>query len=444
MDPGTGNAGESLLSLVAVSLGIGRGLLRRAGHLTQPWVARAGEVLDGMPQEGMRPRFDEGRERERPPEASLWASLQPDALGVVLRFLPCGADRARLRSVCRNWRAGSRGHGVPPPLPLLVLPRLRFSGLTPGGALTAARRAWMPDEVAADNARCVGSCDEWLVCGRHVGRSCFLVNAFSHEVIHLPPLSFPDHSIYPSSTPTASGWHFSMPIRKAALSAPPDSQPNWIVVALAFSRSKPELALWKPGMTSWHICREALIAGQIDMVFFRDKLYMLWRFTPCLFALDLKEDNHGVSVSHFNDCLIERRLPKPLGAFSCNIVVWRGNLLLIIRYHGGYRDRNNVTKVEVFTLDFSKNPYGVSEIHSFGGDCIFVGSGGCKSFPASMYSEVEGDLIYFGPDDCDPYDKFVYNMKDGTVRPFPVSLSLVNFGALEDNLDFPVWLFHSE
>ncbi|KAL6875562.1 hypothetical protein ACP4OV_013075 [Aristida adscensionis] len=402
-----------------------------------PGAGNAGEVLDGMPQ-GKRPRFEEGRERERPPEASLWASLQPDALGVALRFLPFATDRARVRSVCRHWRAGSRGHGVPPPLPLLVLPRFRFSSLTPGGALTGARRAWVPDEVAASHARCVGSCDEWLVCGRHVGGICFLVNAFSHEVIHLPSLSSPDHSIFPSTTP------FSMTIRKAALSASPNSGAKWIMAALAFNRSKPELALWKPGMTSWHICQEALIGGQIDIVFFRDKLYMLWRFTPCLFALELKEDNHGVSVSHFKDCLLERRLPNPLGTFSCNIVVWRGNLLLIIRSHGGYLGRNNTIKVKVFALDFSKNPYGVSEIHSFGGDCIFVGSGGCKSFPASMYSEVEGDLIYFAPDDYDPYDRFVYSMKDGTVRPLPVNLSLGNVGALEDNLDFPVWLFPSE
>uniref|UniRef100_A0A0A9E1R3 DUF295 domain-containing protein n=1 Tax=Arundo donax TaxID=35708 RepID=A0A0A9E1R3_ARUDO len=383
----------------------------------------AGEVFDGRPQK-KGPRFD----------ASPWARLQPDALGVVLRFLPCLADRARLRSVCRHWRAAARGHGVPPPLPLLVLPKFRISSLSPRGALTAARRAWMPQEVAADHACCVGSSEEWLAGMTGPNDECFLVNAFSHEVIHLPSLSASDYSCSFYS------------LRQVALSAPPESGSRCIVAAFAFRGSKPELALWRPGMKSWHVCRDALIAGHIDTAFYEGKLYMLWRFTPGLFAFELGEDGHGVSVSRVEDCLIERLLPNPLennDALSCNIVVWRGKLLLIIRYYRGYQARHNV-KVEVFALDFSTKPYGLTAIHGFGGDCIFVGSSGCKSFPAGLHNGIEGDFIYFVPDHYKPQDAFVYCMRHGRVRPFAIESSPGNIGAPEQNLGFPVWLFPSE
>lgn len=385
----------------------------------------AGEAFDEMLQE-KRPRLDAERDE------SPWAGLHPDALGVVLRFLPCLADRARVRSACRSWRAASRGRGVAPPLPLLVMPRFRFASMTPGGVLTAtARRAWMPQEVDAD---CVGSSDAWLVGARQAGGECFLVNAFSHEVHHLPRLGDSDLS------------HSACSLRKVVLSGSPQSGPECIVAAFAFCRSKPELALWRPGMKSWCVWQHSLIAGHIDMAFYQGRLYMLWRFTPSLFVFEIAEDGHGVKFSRMKDCLLEKLLATPLGSshvLSCNMVEWHGRLLLIIRYYGGYQVRHRVLKVEVFAIDLNTKPNSLTEIHSFGGDCVFVGSGGCKSFPAGQYRGVEGDLIYFVPDHYNPHDAFVYNMMDGKTRfiaePLPCSIS-----APEQSSGFPVWLFPPE
>nr|XP_034569961.1 uncharacterized protein LOC117834512 [Setaria viridis] len=67
-----------------------------------------GDVFDGTPQNQKRPRFDMGREPPPPPQASTWASVHTDILGVVLNFLPCAADRAAVRSVSRHWRAAAR------------------------------------------------------------------------------------------------------------------------------------------------------------------------------------------------------------------------------------------------------------------------------------------------------------------------------------------------
>ena len=122
-----------------------------------------------------------------PPPPPLWADVPADILGCVLRLLPCVADRASVRSVCRHWGAAARVQALPAPRPVLVLQRFRFSCLTSDGSLTAARRALIAVEAAGDDVRIVGSCDDWLMV-KQTGDQCFLVNAFSSEVVHLPRL----------------------------------------------------------------------------------------------------------------------------------------------------------------------------------------------------------------------------------------------------------------
>jgi hypothetical protein len=107
-----------------------------------------------------------------------------------------------------------------------------------------------------------------------------------------------------------------------------------------------------------------------------------------------------------------------------------------------------IRQVEVFALDFSTNPCGLTEIHTFDGDCIFVDSCVCKSVPSGLHG-VEGDAVYFVDQYSkyehgyfDPsYDTFVYNVRNGTTRPFAVELSPGNFGAPKD---VPVWLLTSK
>ncbi|KAL6841625.1 hypothetical protein ACP4OV_028564 [Aristida adscensionis] len=410
--------------------------------------------------------FDERlQESQNPP----WAGVHPDILGVVLRLLPSLADRASVRAVCRQWHAAGRGHVLPPPLPLLVLPEFRFSCLSPKGALTQVRRVPVPKRVGADDIRCVGSFGGWLVgvtpskkrsdgYYRDADSECFLVNVFSHEVIGLPQLSDSCNFSYTlKSLRVINGSgevHFknhgyTMSFCQVVLSASPNSGSKYIVAASSDHKGATELALWQPGMMSWHLCCGVEIDGPQDLAFYQGKLYVLRRMLARLFTLDLEEDDWGVMVSRVEHCMIEQPHHDP-GQFSdgirmyCNMVVWRGKLVLIIRYYDIYERRRTAHKVEVVALDFSINPYGCTKIDSFDGDCIFVGTDGCKSFPAGLHDGVEGDLIYFLPDHYYPYDRFVYSMRDDKMRPFAAQLLSCNYGIPEDYLDFPVWLFPSE
>ena len=68
-----------------------------------------------------------------------------------------------------------------------------------GVPMRATWRVQMPQEVAAGDVRCVGSFQGWLVgvapvrdhgaYYRKFDGECFMVNAFSHEVVRLPPVA---------------------------------------------------------------------------------------------------------------------------------------------------------------------------------------------------------------------------------------------------------------
>ncbi|KAJ1276131.1 hypothetical protein BS78_05G190600 [Paspalum vaginatum] len=390
-----------------------------------------------------------------------------DILGVVLRFLPRLVDSASAQSVCRHRCAIGRSQVLPPPLPLLALPKFRFSSLSGRRGLTSARRIIpMPKEVAsAADLRCVGSCEGWLAVVNESKDHCFLVKAFSPEVVQLPQLS----SYFNPSTSTSkilpiingfsqvtevvrfnANGRYVLPVPKVVLSSSLDSRSKYIVAACSASEDfEPQLhiALWQPGMRSWHICDGYILNGLKDLAFYKGKLYILQRSQPDLYAFELEEGDRGIVVSRVECCMSMLNFPHPLqlgivgGSMSCNIVVWRGLLLLVIKYYGDRYPRHKVLRVRVFALDFSRSPCAVTMIHNLGGDCIFVSSNGCRSFPASLHDTVEGDLIYFIPDYWSPYDSFVYNMRYGRKKHFPVKLLSCDFQLPEDVIDFPLWLF---
>ncbi|KAK3118859.1 hypothetical protein QOZ80_9BG0709690 [Eleusine coracana subsp. coracana] len=199
---------------------------------------------------------------------------------------------------------------------------------------------------------------------------------------------------------------YVMSLRQVVLSASPESRSKYIIAASSY----------------------------LNLAFYLRKLYVLYAF-------ELEEDDRGVIVSHVERCVTQPLLPhSDRYSKGCNMVVWRENLLLIIRYYSSYIMRE-IVKVEVFAVDFSTDPKGFIKINNLDGDCIFVDSG-CKSFPANLHDKVKCDHIYFLRDDFSRYGSFVYNMRDGRMSPFAVNLLLRNIE--EDNLDFPVWLFPSD
>ena len=178
---------------------------------------------------------------------------------------------------------------------------------------------------------------------------------------------------------------------------------------------------------------------------------MVRKHTPNIFAFELREDEQGVNLSCSKHYAINPLIiPSKTICYSmrCNIVVWRGKLLLIIRFFSGqfHNMECNLGNVEVFALELRTSPCGATQIHNFDGDCIFVQKSGCRSFSAGLHVGVQGDLIYFLDECIINHVSYtcVHNMRDGTLRRFAAGLPLPKSGVPKESCsDFPVWMFPS-
>jgi hypothetical protein len=191
------------------------------------------------------------RRRRRP----SWADLPEDMLGDVLRRLPSFADRARLRAVCRAWRAAWRRQPHPS-TSWLAVPGHCLS--LPDGAIH--RIAPIPEDARA--APCRGSFGDWLAfvpLASSGGGAPFLLNPFSAARIPLPPWT-DQHE----------------PIRKIVMSsAAPDS--SCVVAAMVDSgENRRRIAACRPGEgregTWWPV---SLAFDLQDIAFYEGRLHAL-------------------------------------------------------------------------------------------------------------------------------------------------------------------------
>lgn len=192
-----------------------------------------------------------------------------------------------------------------------MLPKFSFSSFSRSQEMTVVRRIPLPEAVAAEDVRCVGSFEGWLVGAqpsrqcKYADGECFLLNAFSQDVVRLPhPCAFHFFDylckvipIFNTSAVICCTIHerqYAMQFNKVVLSALPHSGSKCIVAATAAHK----LALWRPGMTSWCVCESRDIYGPGDIAFYKGKLYIVLNYTADLFSFELEEDDRDISVSH--------------------------------------------------------------------------------------------------------------------------------------------------
>jgi len=182
---------------------------------------------------------------------------------------------------------------------------------------------------------------------------------------------------------------------------------------------------------------------------YQGKVYMFSKVTTNLFVFDISEDDSGLMVSGVERCVTQLPEVKDSYGQRWNIVEWHGKLLLVVIYLG-LEGWHNICKIGVFEVDLSTNPFRFTEINSLDGDCIFISPCSSNSFHVCLYDGVEDDLIYFidgglnHSRNASPFDKFVYNMRDGTLAPFAVEITEDNLRAPDGSLMNPTWFFPSE
>jgi hypothetical protein len=124
--------------------------------------------------------------------------------------------------------------------------------------------------------------------------------------------------------------------------------------------------------------------------------------------------------------------------------------MMIATYCNDAEFWQTITEVRVFEVDLSTNSVRLVEIESLDGDCICLSPCSSKWFRSSGYDGVGGDLIYYidgciYPDkSACSFDRFVYNMKDGTMAPFAGEIPEDKLHAADGRLMNPTWLFPPE
>ncbi|CAO2142222.1 unnamed protein product, partial [Urochloa humidicola] len=316
-------------------------------------------------------------ETQRSEEAQYgrWEDIPADILGVVVGLLPLVEDRARLRTVCRAWRATAR------PLPLLVMSNFSFARFCADGTLSGARRRVpLPEREtrAAGNFLCVGSFEGWLVGvgmklnkGRYIGNLlCSLINPFSRVVIRLPPPSAANRlaDTCSRSLPIVNGSgvvncaikarQCVMSFCKVILSCSPNSGSKCVVAAISLVNSEAKLAIWRSGMKSWCVCDGWCITRFFDIIFCQGNLYLLTigEFTAKLFVFEISDDDRLI-VSQVECREIERPKIKGCHMETWAIAEWRGKLLIVVTYSDDaeFWVWQRITKIRVFEVDFSTN-----------------------------------------------------------------------------------------
>lgn len=371
-------------------------------------------------------------------EATNWADLPPELLGLVLGCLPSLADCVRLRAVCGSWRSGtSLQQPLPLPLPWLTLQDGSFLSIS-GGDIHH-----MP---VPDGASCHGSVGHWLFLMRRDG-ACSLINPFSKSkaTLELPNLveawNRQFHHQYSGLDPV---------FYKLVAPSPLHSSPNPIVVALIIdNHCWATLCIIQPP-NAISTFRDKSVLELRDVAFSNGRLYGL-SMHERLFMLEYGGIN-DLGISH-TECIID----SPAECSRDMHPECGGRLLMVKRWirHmprssvcDDIANTSHTDDFEVFEPDLRVIPGAWRRVNDLGGRALFVGQHCTKSMPAQACVGLQGDCIYFM---CDYHslaftsnpliDSGMYNIRSGTIMPLLSGTTAAVLPQVPTGQSHPAWFF---
>jgi hypothetical protein len=405
---------------------------------------------------------------------SLWEELPADLIGLVLLRLPSLVDRARLRAVCRAWRAGTAAQ-LPPPLPWLAL---RDGGMVDLDGAPVRSAPILRDGVdvgflAVDN-------QAFLV---HGDGGCSLMNPLSGEsglTVPLPKLGPAVlQALGKSKYYKKSDIHKTT--AKAVMSSPLHSSSDPLVAVLIMDGNGVAVSACKQpddDATTIAISLDRPSASRIhDIAFFKGKLCALTQYEGLhVIELDASRLSQPKSSSGFRQCIADDLKQQEIyctnpGKTSYyesypEYLVMRylaesnGRLLMVRRWmiippNAPLGQREETRRFEVFEADLTTTPGQWTKVESLGDQALFLGLQCSKSVLVGQCADgVQEDCIYFmhrifdNPSreysrPCvDPLaDSGVYNMKDGEIAPL---LPETVMAKLREKRQFLTWFFPAD
>nr|CAB3490243.1 unnamed protein product [Digitaria exilis] len=307
---------------------------------------------------------------------------------MVLGRLPAHVDRVRIAAVCPQWRAAARQGGLPPPMPLLLLPDATVYSLPGRGPFHFPSCAGYTD-----------TCGDWLVFSGEDGY--FLKNPFSNATAMLPPLSRIQfqHVGGESVNVVAGAWMEIYQREELVASKIMFCSPHLVAAIIRFRHGGTTwIAVCQPGATSFWSVRvdHRWTPMFLDLVFHQGKLYSL-DGVDTLLAVDVSVDPSTGD-------------PSPGQWDRIEDVAAEQNWF------------------EVYEANFEQSRW--AKVTTLGDDhVLFLCQRWCRSVSIS-YNEMPGDRIFFMDTDEEYYLCYskeassscrVYDMRDGKVStPLPL------------------------
>ncbi|KAF8673237.1 hypothetical protein HU200_048789 [Digitaria exilis] len=364
-----------------------------------------------------------------------WLDIPVELAGMVLGRLPAHVDRVRFAAVCPQWRLAAQHGGLPPPMPLLLLPDSTVYSLPGSGPFHFPSCAGYTD-----------ACGDWLVFSGEDG--CFLRDPFSNATVTLPPLSrFRVQYVGHESVLSADELHCaSMEMGEELVASKIIFCSPHLVAAIVKLRIEgpTRIAVCQPGATSYWSVRVDLwwVPLFLDIVFYQGKLYSVTSIDR-LFAVDISVDHStgDPSVSQFQELISDMLGPQYM-VFEGFLILKmsyldesRGVLLLVcrmiyLRLKPGPRIEvvaAEQNRFEVYEANFEQSRW--AEVTTLGDDqVLFLRQRCCRSVSVS-HKDVPRDCIFFLENDVDdphwygsgsPGSWSVYSMRDSKVTtPLP-------------------------
>ncbi|KAE8787048.1 hypothetical protein D1007_39007 [Hordeum vulgare] len=380
-----------------------------------------------------------------------WQDLPSELLSLVLQRVVSHADRARLRAVCRPWRAGAR---LQPPFPAL----LPWLALRDGSFLSLSdgqvhRRILVPDDNVAHRVSTGSTLFLVQKHNDHQGFSCSLMNPLARGTTASQSVSL--NCLHTRRGGVLDGSN----IRKVVVMS------DGIIAVQTGSRLSGgnkviTISIRRPGSTNveWQWSPHGDVAAGtyyphpyhvLDMALFQHKLYVLTAaavglclpFRLRLYAMDIVDgsrvDVQPVFISQQDD--IDRWHYGGLRHY----LVASGDRLLMVKQTSPLIMPAWFEVLEAADISGGRGRW--RDVETLKGRALFLNEGCSESLPAGdgKYAGAREDCIYFVKEGNN-YDgrtsalySGVYDMRRGTMSPLPVDTVVPHDGSFTATWFFP-------
>ncbi|KAF5188897.1 hypothetical protein FRX31_021518 [Thalictrum thalictroides] len=363
-----------------------------------------------------------------------WLDLPFHVMSLILLKLVYVKDYIRFGAVCQSWHSiythnrDDYIRHLPHQLPVLIVTteaekHIRHWQTRSYYDLSENRVCKFPLSVPhCDYFHSFFSSEGWLI--RDEGQYVSLFNPFLSvdNVIMLPSLEDEDDEMGDDK------W-----LGKAALSANPALNPNYVLMAVCFGNCW-KAAFYKPGNPRWTSLLDCEEGDFIVDVIYSGYQFYAMTTDGSIWAYDLSSSIPNVSkvapcidqTERIGDCL-RYYLVESLGE------------LLGVKRNWSSKDSPYTLNFQVFRLD--QNMFKWIETKSLSGRSLFVGNNTSMSIMASDFPRCKPNCIYFThegrnhePFEEHSHDMGVYNLEDGSIEPHYLMESIkLNYPA-------PMWI----